>query len=159
MHNYDAIRNVDPWYVNSVLLSLHGDLVQVDRNICSKLSYLWELHTHSNPVSHSSQSRPSGRSLSERARVAEEMARSKVKAEFAQHKAELFQKIDRLQRLSEGMLLFVNKLLPAYWGSPFLLLYGGSPPASLTSHLAGLLRRRDPSTNPGPTAWCVSVGN
>ena len=44
-------------------------------------------------------------------------------------------------------------------GSPFLLLYGGSPPASPVSHLAGLLRRRDPSTNPGPTAWCVSVGN
>ena len=44
-------------------------------------------------------------------------------------------------------------------GSPFLLLYGGSPPASPASHLAGLLRRRDPSTNPGPTALCVSVGN
>ena len=39
------------------------------------------------------------------------------------------------------------------------LLYGGSLPASPASHLAGLLRRRAPSTNPGPTAWCVSVGN
>ena len=36
---------------------------------------------------------------------------------------------------------------------------GGSPPASPASHLAGLLRRRDPSTNPGPIAWWVSVGN
>ena len=44
-------------------------------------------------------------------------------------------------------------------GSPLLLSYGGSPPASPASHIAGLLRRRDPSTNPGPTAWCVSVGN
>ena len=44
-------------------------------------------------------------------------------------------------------------------GSPLLLSYGGSPPASPASHLAGLLRRRDPSTNPGPIAWWVSVGN
>ena len=42
-------------------------------------------------------------------------------------------------------------------GSPFLLLYGALPPASPASHLTGLLRRRDPSTNPGPTTWCVSV--
>ena len=34
-----------------------------------------------------------------------------------------------------------------------------SPPASPVSHLAGLLTRRDPSTNPGPTAWCVSVAS
>ena len=32
-------------------------------------------------------------------------------------------------------------------GSPLLLSDGGSPPASPASHLAGLLRRRDPSTN------------
>ena len=44
-------------------------------------------------------------------------------------------------------------------GSPLLLSYGGSPPASPASHLAGLLRWRDPSTNPGPIAWWVSVGN
>ena len=44
-------------------------------------------------------------------------------------------------------------------GSPLLLSYGGSPPASPASHLAGLLRRRDPSTNPGPIAWWVSVSN
>ena len=44
-------------------------------------------------------------------------------------------------------------------GSPLLLSYRGSPPASPASPLAGLLRRRDPSTNPGSTAWCVSVGN
>ena len=44
-------------------------------------------------------------------------------------------------------------------GSPLLLSDGGSPPASPASHLAGLLRRRDPSTNPGPIAWWVSVGN
>ena len=37
-------------------------------------------------------------------------------------------------------------------GSPLLLSDGGSPPASPASPLAGLLRRRDPSTNPGPTA-------
>ena len=43
--------------------------------------------------------------------------------------------------------------------SPLLLSYGGSPPASPASQLAGLLRRRDPSTNPGPKAWWVSVGN
>ena len=44
-------------------------------------------------------------------------------------------------------------------GSPLLLPYGGSPPASMASYLAGLLRRSDPSTNPGLTAWWVSVGN
>ena len=44
-------------------------------------------------------------------------------------------------------------------GSPLLLSYGGSPPASPASHLAGPLRRRDPSTNPGPIAWWISVGN
>ena len=44
-------------------------------------------------------------------------------------------------------------------GSPLLLSFGGSPPASPASYLAGLLRRRDPSTNPGPKAWWVSVGN
>ena len=44
-------------------------------------------------------------------------------------------------------------------GSPLLLSDRGSPPASPASHLAGLLRRRDPSTNPGPIAWWVSVGN
>ena len=44
-------------------------------------------------------------------------------------------------------------------GSPLLLSYGGSPPASPASHLAGMLRWRDPSTNPGPTAWCVCVRN
>ena len=65
----------------------------------------------------------------------------------------------------------VNNLLPSYLlllsthssliirGSPLLLSYGGSPPASPASYLAGLLRRRDPSTNPGPIAWWVSVGN
>ena len=54
----------------------------------------------------------------------------------------------------------VDPLLPDYWGgSPLLLSYGGSPPAFPASHLAGLLRRRDPSTNPGPIAWWVSVGN
>ena len=42
--------------------------------------------------------------------------------------------------------------------SPFLF-YGVSPPSSSARHLAGLLRRKVPSTNPGPTAWCVSVGN
>ena len=45
------------------------------------------------------------------------------------------------------------------WGSLLLLSDGGSPPASPASHLAGLLRQRDPSTNPGPIAWWVSVGN
>ena len=40
-------------------------------------------------------------------------------------------------------------------GIPFLLFHG----FFAASNLAGLLRRRDPSTNPGPTAWCVSVGN
>ena len=41
-------------------------------------------------------------------------------------------------------------------GSPFLLPYEGLPTVSPANHLAGLLRGRDPSTNPGPTA---SVGN
>ena len=49
-------------------------------------------------------------------------------------------------------------LLVGGGGDPFLL-YGGSLPASPASHLTGLLHRRDPSTNPGLTAWCVSVGN
>ena len=55
-----------------------------------------------------------------------------------------------------GLLLLSTYFFLLVGGSPFLLLYGVSPPASPTSHLAGLLRRRDASTNPGPTAWCVS---
>ena len=57
----------------------------------------------------------------------------------------------------------VYLLFPACWwwmgggDCPFLLFYGVSPPASPASHLAGLLRRKDLSRNPGPTAWCVSV--
>ena len=75
MHNYEALRVVDPWYLNSAVESLHGDLVQVDRNICSKLSFLW---THySSPVSHPSQSSTSSRSLSDKA---EKVSRSKGKA-------------------------------------------------------------------------------
>ena len=35
----------------------------------------------------------------------------------------------------------------------FLLLDGGLSPASLSSQLQGSF------SNPGPTAWCVSVGN
>ena len=62
MHNYDAIRVVDPWYLNSVVDSLHGDLVEVDRNIHNKRSSLWELRSNS-----VSQSRPSSRSLSDKA--------------------------------------------------------------------------------------------
>ena len=58
-----------------------------------------------------------------------------------------------------GRVVVVDPLLSDYWGSPLLLSYGGSPPTSPASHLAGLLRRRDPSTNPGPIAWWVSVGN
>ena len=48
MHNYEAIRDLDPGYVNSVVNSLYGDLVQVhvDRNICSNLSSLWEHHNN-----------------------------------------------------------------------------------------------------------------
>ena len=56
-------------------------------------------------------------------------------------------------------VVVVNPLLPAYWGESVSVFLWGSPPASPASHLAGLLRRRDPSTNPGPTAWCISVGN
>ena len=53
------------------------------------------------------------------------------------------------------IVVVVYPPLPAYWGeSVSVALWGFA-----ASHLAGLLRRRDPSTNPGPTAWCVSVGN
>ena len=60
---------------------------------------------------------------------------------------------------SEHMLLLSTHSSLIIGGSPLLLSDGGSPPASPASHLAGLLRRRDPSTNPGPIAWWVSVGN
>ena len=70
MHNYEALRVVDPWYLNSAVESLHGDLVQVDRNICSKLSSLWELRSNS-----VSQCRTSSRSLSDKVKLAEKVAR------------------------------------------------------------------------------------
>ena len=35
-------------------------------------------------------------------------------------------------------------------GSPFLLLYGGSPPASPASHLAGLLQKQPTSGSTWP---------
>ena len=57
------------------------------------------------------------------------------------------------------VVVVVNHSSLLIGGSLFLLLYGGSPPASPAGRLAGLLRQRDPSTNPGPTALCVSVGN
>ena len=84
--------------MNSVLVDLHGDLVQVKRNICSKLSSLWD--HHSSPVSHSSQSSTSSRSLSDKA---EKESRSKGKAYIAKRKAKLLHRLDRLQHLSEGM--------------------------------------------------------
>ena len=83
MHNYEALRVVDPWYLNSALESLHGDLVQVDRNISS----LWELRSNS-----VSQCRPPSRSLSDRAKLAERVARGK--AYISKRKAELLQEID-----------------------------------------------------------------
>ena len=100
MHNYDAIRVVDPWYLNSAVESLHGDLVQVDRNICSKLSSLWELCSNS-----VSQSRPSSRSLSYKVKLAEKVARGK--AYISKRKAELLQEIDR-QQLLESMSALVS---------------------------------------------------
>ena len=59
------------------------------------------------------------------------------------------------------LLLSTHSSLFFFWGEggPFLLFYGVLLPASPTRHLAGLLHRRNPYTNPGPTAWCVSVGN
>ena len=96
MHNYDAIRVVDPWYLNSVVDSLHGDLVEVDRNIHNKLSSLWELRSNS-----VSQSRPSSRSLPDKAKLAEKVARGK--AYISKRKAELLQEIDRKQQLLKAM--------------------------------------------------------
>ena len=101
MHNYDAIRVVDPWYLNSAVESLHGDLVQVDRIICSKLSSLWELCSNS-----VSQSRPSSRSLSYKVKLAEKVARGK--AYISKRKAELLQEIDRQQQLLESMSALVS---------------------------------------------------
>ena len=98
MRNYEALRVVDPWYLNSAVESLHGDLVQVDRNICSKLSFLWT--HHSSPVSHPSQSSTSSRSLSDKA---ERVSRSKGKAYISKRKAELLQEIDRKQQLLKAM--------------------------------------------------------
>ena len=103
MHNYDALRVVDPWYLNSAVERLHGDLVQVDRNICSKLSFLWT--HHSSPVSHPSQSSTSSRSLSDKA---EKVSRSKGKAYISKRKAELLQEIDRQQQLLESMSALVS---------------------------------------------------
>ena len=71
---------------------------------------------------------------------------------FSKHKSHQFLNIRKLLLLSTHSSLLFGR-------SPLLLSYEGSPPASPASHLAGLLRRRDPSTNPGPIAWCVSVGN
>ena len=101
MHNYDALRVVDPWYLNSAVESLHGDLVQVDRNICSKLSSLWELRSNS-----VSQSRPSSRSLSDKVKLAEKVARGK--AYISKRKAELLQEIDKQQQLLESMSALVS---------------------------------------------------
>ena len=101
MHNYEALRVVDPWYLNSAVESLHGDLVQVDRNICSKLSSLWELRSNS-----VSQSRPSRRSLSDKVKLAEKVARGK--AYISKRKAELLQEIDRQQQLLESMSALVS---------------------------------------------------
>ena len=103
MHNYEALKVVDPWYLNSAVESLHGDLVQVDRNICSKLSFLWT--HHSSPVSHPSQSSTSSRSLSDKA---EKVSRSKGKAYISKRKAELLQEIDRQQQLLESMSALVS---------------------------------------------------
>ena len=52
--------------------------------------------------------------------------------------AQLIIRLILMLLLSTHSSLFVGN-------SPFLLLYGVSPPASPTSHLVGLLRRRDPS--------------
>ena len=101
MHNYEALRVVDPWYLNSAVESLHGDLVQVDHNICSKLSSLWELRSNS-----VSQSRPSSRSLSDKVKLAEKVARGK--AYISKRKAELLQEIDRQQQLLESMSALVS---------------------------------------------------
>ena len=103
MHSYEALRVVDPWYLNSAVESLHGDLVQVDRNICSKLSFLWT--HHSSPVSHPSQSSISSRSLSDKA---ENLSRSKGKAYISKRKAELLQEIGRNQQLLEDMSALVS---------------------------------------------------
>ena len=103
MHNYEALRVVDPWYLNSAVESLHGDLVQVDRNICSKLSFLWT--HHSSPASHPSQSSTLSRSLSDKA---EKVSRSKGKAYISKRKAELLQEIDRQQQLLESMSALVS---------------------------------------------------
>ena len=103
MHNYEALRVFDPWYLNSAVESLHGDLVQVDRNICSKLSFLWT--HHSSPVSHPSQSSTLSRSLSDKA---EKVSRSKGKAYISKRRAELLQEIDRQQQLLESMSALVS---------------------------------------------------
>ena len=52
-----------------------------------------------------------------------------------------------------SVVVVVDPLLPDYWGESASVVLWGFPPASPASHLAGLLRRRDPSTNPGPIAW------
>ena len=101
MHNYEALRVVDPWYLNSAIESLHGDLVQVDRNICSKLSSLWELRSNS-----VSQFRPSSRRSSDKVKFAEKVARGK--AYISKRKAELLQEIDGQQQLLESMSALVS---------------------------------------------------
>ena len=103
MHNYEALRVVDPWYLNSAVESLHGDLVQVDRNICSKLSSLWELRSNS-----VSQCKTSSRSLSDKVKLSEKVSKSKGKAYISKRKAELLQEIDRQQQLLESMSALVS---------------------------------------------------
>ena len=51
----------------------------------------------------------------------------------------------------------INKICLLMTYDSVVLLVGGVVSVALwrfaASHLAGLLRQRDPSTNPGPTAW------
>ena len=81
----------------------------------------------------------------------------KRRSNFLKNRRNL-QKQMRQARWDHMLLLSTHSSL-IIGGSPLLLSDGDLPPASPASHLAGLLRRRDPSTNPGPIAWWVSVGN
>ena len=64
---------------------------------------------------------------------------------------------------TNALTLYIFRCCCCLPSPPCLLGGGESVSVALwgftASHLAGLLRRRDPSTNPGSTTLCVSVGN
>ena len=56
-------------------------------------------------------------------------------------------------------VVVVNPLLPAYWGESVSVALWGFAASFSRQSSSRAATPEDPSTYPGPTAWCVSVGN